>query len=255
MRQSFPLLVACACTALAGVAVLGVPPTDPPRAAESPAKESVAGTDRYGDALPDGAVARLGTVRFRHDDGFIRPLVYTPDGKTLVSGGSEGTVRLWEVKSGRETLRIHGYIGDESSAGVAVAPDGKTAASPGSDHLLHLWDMTTGKDIRLLHPPPDAVPKSAAFSPDGKTVVAAIFDDSPCVWETATGKLVWQAPKQKDVRIDAACFSPDGKYVAAGSGGEPSCGKRPRANFCATLEGPWILPEPSLFLPTALGWR
>ena len=191
MRQPCHLLVVCACTALAA-AVLVAPPSDPPRAAERPAKEAAARTDRYGDPLPDGAVARLGTVRFRHSGGFISSLVYTPDGKTLVSGGDDGTVRLWEVKSGREMLRIQDYY--DASDGVAVAPDGKTAAALGSDHLVHLWDMTTGKDLRLFRPAPAASPESAAalplsvaFAPDGKLIVAAINDDSLCVWETATG--------------------------------------------------------------------
>ena len=198
----------------------------PSARAECPAKEAAARTDRYGDPLPDGAVARLGTVRFRHSGGFISSLVYTPDGKTLVSGGDDGTVRLWEVKSGREMLRIQDYY--DASDGVAVAPDGKTAAALGSDHLVHLWDMTTGKDLRLFRPAPAASPESAAalplsvaFAPDGKLIVAAINDDSLCVWETATGKLVWQVPEQEaDAQkrhFAGACFSPDGKYVAAGS--------------------------------------
>jgi len=225
MHQSCNLFVACACTALAA-AVLAAPPSDPPPAAERPAHEATEGTDRYGDPLPDGAVARLGTVRFRHAGrvpGWVGALVYAPDGKTLLSGGNDGTVRLWEVKSGREMLRVHDYYEYRNS--VAFAPDGKTAASLGSDKLVHLWDMKTGKDVRVFHPPQNASPQSVAFplsvafAPDGKRIVAAINEATPCVWDTATGNLVWQAPKpEEDHQFEGACFSPDGKYVAASAG-------------------------------------
>ncbi len=196
-----------------------------------PAKGAAAGTDRYGDPLPDGAVARLGTVRFRHAN-YISSIVYAPDGRTLVSGSADGTVRVWDVKSGKEMLRVRNFA--ECSFDVAVAPDGKTAACPGNDNSVHLWDMTTGKDIRLFRPAKDASPQSVAFSPDGKMLAAAIYDDSLCVWGTATGKLVWQVPEQEGDEVKrgfgSLCFSPDGKYVTAGGWGggfvwEASSGK------------------------------
>src|SRR5262249_36637348 len=78
------------------------PATDVKRAAVG--KRSV---DRFGDPLPPGALARLGTVRFRHA-GAIFSVAYSPDGKTLVTGSGDRdcTLRLWDAESGRELFRV-----------------------------------------------------------------------------------------------------------------------------------------------------
>lgn len=58
-------------------------------------------TDRHGDALPAGAVARLGSVRLRHAGG-VHSVVFAPDGKLLASAGLDSLIRLWEPGSGRQ---------------------------------------------------------------------------------------------------------------------------------------------------------
>src|SRR5215470_17318013 len=63
--------------------------------------------DRYGDPLPDGALARVGTVRFRQ--GGAPPfLSFTPDGKTLISADSavDTTIRFWEAATGRQVRQF-----------------------------------------------------------------------------------------------------------------------------------------------------
>ena len=60
--------------------------------------------DCFGDPLPTGAIARLGTVRFRHN-GTIDCFTFSPDGKTIASS-SGGTTHLWEVATGREVWRV-----------------------------------------------------------------------------------------------------------------------------------------------------
>src|SRR5262245_57935608 len=63
------------------------------------------GRDRYGDALPAKAVARLGTLHWRHGDT-VTSVLFTPDGQGLVSDSQDGTVRLWDLKSGVERRRL-----------------------------------------------------------------------------------------------------------------------------------------------------
>src|SRR5437867_4341936 len=77
---------------------------------------SLAAQDQPGDALPPGAVARLGTTRWRHG-GTVLLASLLPDGKTVVTVSEDRTVRLWEFPSGKELRRL-------AQPDVDPAPDG-----------------------------------------------------------------------------------------------------------------------------------
>src|SRR5262249_598608 len=61
--------------------------------------------DLPGDPLPDGALARVGTLRFRHFATIVS-VAYAPDGKSVATGGRDGVVRVWDAATGRQRLRI-----------------------------------------------------------------------------------------------------------------------------------------------------
>jgi WD40 repeat protein len=92
-------------------------------------------TDLYGDPLPEGAIARCGTVRFRHGD-LIQGVSFAPDGKMIASIGSDDALSVWEAATGRELHSIHGDIGD--FRGVAFSSDSKLLAAGGNN--LRVWD-------------------------------------------------------------------------------------------------------------------
>ncbi len=136
--------------------------------------------DRYGDPLPPGAVARLGTLRLRHG----RPIVsvaFSPDGKTLASACEDGAARLWDVALGVE-VRSLDNCGSLNS--IAFSPDGKTLVGEGNPFTqpIFFWDAGSGKRLRTLgeHPPgrggvvrgPFAV-RALALSPNGKALAIA----------------------------------------------------------------------------------
>src|SRR5215207_8018591 len=88
--------------------------------ATSLAWEKPARVDPAGDALPPGAVARLGgTVRFRQAD-FVRSVAVSPDGTTLASAG-DSVIRLWEMPSGRP-LKTFALYRDKTDSGLEKAP-------------------------------------------------------------------------------------------------------------------------------------
>ena len=104
------LAVVSLISAGAGLVALAGRDIGPPSPPGSPQGEPAAragapAADRYGDPLPKGAIARLGTTRFRHGDGFPR-VFFAPDGKTLVT--ARGEARVWDARqrdgsSGRST--------------------------------------------------------------------------------------------------------------------------------------------------------
>lgn len=179
--------------------------------------------DRFGDPLPPGALARMGTVRFRHGDS-ISSLALSPDDRILVTAGRDHTVRLWDVATGREVRRFSGHEdqGYNDSPSAAFSPDGKiVAVGLGSSEPICLWDAATGKKLRELESPHWSW-GHLAFSADGKTLAAASERHRIAVWNAATGRLLHQldgGEKELDLTVPIA-FSPDGRLLASGGLGE-----------------------------------
>lgn len=200
--------------------VTGASPLEP----ESPPAEAKSGrTDLYGDALPPGAIARLGTVRFRHG-GPVHAVAFSPDGKILASAAGDSTIRLWEMPTGKELRRLDVALPEPQQQGfgyspfaVAFSPDGKTLAGASGSNKLFLWEVATGKQLHQFDSA-DGAPPILTFSPDGK--ILAWIDSQMAIHlvDAASGKALrqlqgYQAP------VRCLAFSPDGKLLAVGESG------------------------------------
>jgi WD40 repeat protein len=103
-----------------------------------------------------------------HAKGVTSLALVLPAGTQLVSGGEDGTVRVWDVAGGKETARFdHGG----PVTAVAVRPDGQVVASAGADSLARLWQMKDGKRIAEMKGDLDAG-RLVTLRTDDQTVAA-----------------------------------------------------------------------------------
>ena len=171
-------------------------------------------TDRFGDLLPAGAVARIGSVRWWCGRGHC-PLVYATDGKSLILREARGTVRILDTATGKELRRIDVPV-DRSEAHFALAPNGKTLVTADfRSPLIRIWDVPSGKELRRVEGDKTGI-DAVAFSPNGKTFAAGMRTGIR-LWNTDTWKEMSRITAKEAAYYNGIFFLPDGKTIISGN--------------------------------------
>jgi RNA polymerase sigma factor (sigma-70 family) len=202
---------------VAGATVLAFPRSAPDRAAMVPAEsgqgnESVRpATDRFGDPLPPGALARLGTLRLRHKEG-CTCVTFTLDGRQLITAADDGSVRFWDLDGGREMLTLR--AAEHRVSGLALSPDGKVLATA-DGNVVRLWDAKIGRELLKLPCESDGNDSTPlVFTADSATLAVVAKDGSIRLHQAATGKERQTLPPQSK-RARCLAFTADGKGLVS----------------------------------------
>ena len=144
---------------------------------------------------------------YGHTDN-INSVAFSPDGTMALTGSTDKTAKLWDIKSGNEIRTLQGHTDNITS--VAFSPDGTTTLI-GNYHTTKLWDIKTGNEILDLGEPSDAI----SYSPDGKMALISTYN-LVVLWDIKKGKKIRTFVGHFEP-IWAVAFSPNGKMLLTGS--------------------------------------
>jgi WD40 repeat protein len=182
-------------------------------------------------------------------------VAFSPDGRTVASGGGDGSIEFWDTSSGQQLRRQETHKGkvdslafssdglmivsasedttiklSDASSGrelrtlkgdgsgvysVAISPDGRLVSAGSSWGAIKLWETSSGRELRGPQKQSDTV-LSIAFSPNGHTLVSGGADGSIRLWDVSTGRELWTRKGHTD-RVWSIAFSPDGRTIASAS--------------------------------------
>ena len=129
----------------------------------------------------------------------VESVAISPDGKTIVSGSYDNTIKIWDNQSGECLNTLEGHSGYVSS--VAISPDGKTIVSGSYDKTIKIWDIQSGECLNTLYGHSYFV-NSVAISPDGKTIVSGSSDGTLKIWDMQSGECIYTIDNEAKISID-----------------------------------------------------
>jgi WD40 repeat protein len=158
----------------------------------------------------------------------VYDVAFTPDGKHVVTGSGDKTIKVWDSATGKEIKALGGPAGHQQLVlSVAVSPDGSLIASGGSDNTARVWDFPSSTPLRALAKSEGA--SILAVSPDGTKLAGGDEDGHVKICNSADGKELFRCEGHKGA-VTGLAFSGNGQLLV-------SCGKDKTLRFWNPANG------------------
>jgi len=158
----------------------------------------------------------LGTSQravLRGHEGTVRSVALSGDGRRIVSGSEDRTVRVWDGETGAELRCLRGH--QDWVWSVALSADGCRIVSGSRDRTVRLWDAASGEELRCLRGHEEWV-TSVALSADGRRIASGSFDGTVRLWDAASGEEL-HCLRGHQNRVEDVALSADGRRIVSGS--------------------------------------
>jgi WD40 repeat protein len=140
----------------------------------------------------------------------IQAVAFSPDGRIIATGDSDGDIRFWQISDSKQILTLKGHAGWIRSIDFGL--NGQMLASGSEDRTVRLWNIVDGKCHKILDEHTDRV-ESVSFSPDGQLLASGSHDKTIRLWNIHSGECHRILPNY-DSRVLAIKFSPDSQLLA-----------------------------------------
>lgn len=169
-------------------------------------------------------------VRTLEEHSTASAIAISADGKTLVSGGLDKAIKVWDLQTGQLRKALQSDSGEIQA--VAIAPDGKTVVTGSGDRMIRIWNITSNQRPQMLKGHSSDI-RQVEISSDGKTILSSTYGEIKA-WDLATGQLKTTLPnlptaeiqigpvsiKGNSPRFYPLTISPDGKTALVELGGK-----------------------------------
>jgi len=180
------------------------------RVAKKKVKKSAAPKKKDAEGAPAGFKLRC---VLRGHEGWIGRIGWSPEGRRIASPSEDGTIRIWDAKTGEEIRVLTGHEGPVWS--VAWSADGGRIASGGADKTVRLWDAGSGKLLATLEGHERTV-YSVSWSAEGRRLVSGSKDNTIRGWDGEDGEGLGVIGRHER-EVNCVAWRPRGGKIASGS--------------------------------------
>lgn len=140
----------------------------------------------------------------------VRSVALSRDGKKIVTGSDDQTVKIWDADSGRNLLTVPDQ--QDAVLGVDFSPDAARIVVVARDQPAKVWDAANGKEIHSFR---GNQVVCVSYSPDGKKIATGAHSGAVQLWDAHEGKPIWLGMHKE--RVTTVAFTSEGARVVSGS--------------------------------------